>query len=89
MDMDMDILTDMPTGTRPSISIDPRLQRMRFRVRIRGSRRRCGRRLRRIRAVLSVTVNVIGIDTTARSLRVRNVMDRIHRELLFSALFLT
>lgn len=34
---------------------DPRLRRMRFRVRIRGSRRRCVRRLRRRRAVPRAT----------------------------------
>ena len=71
-----------PTHPSRSASTDPRLRRMRSRVRIRGSPPRCVRRLRPIRVVPCVTVNVsaIGIDTTpARWVGERHVMDRYTR----------
>lgn len=58
--------TDKPRDT----FTDPRFRRTRFRARIRGSRPRCVRRLRRVRVVPRVTVTAIGkgkgkgIDTT-------------------------
>lgn len=78
------------TGTdmvrRRNAFTGPRLRRMRFRARIRGSRRRCVRRLRRARAVPCVTA--IGIDTTrARGGRSDTDMDTHREDNVFLFLF--